>query len=149
MPTPVLDLRRRANKSYILDPVGVARRPTQEILDCTAVPCRCRLDSCDRATSPEDNERLATILDRIEHVRKPACRFRRTEAFHNIRLSELTVLGVEVTVASVDLVDSGQIVAICCRGGMRQAISILDLPLPTPPPEGAEWIEAYRRWRGC
>ena len=62
---------------------------------------------------------------------------------------ESLVLGVEVTVASVDLVDSGQIVAICCRGGMRQAISILDLPLPTPPPEGAEWIEAYRRWLGC
>ena len=27
-----------------------------------------------------------------------------------------------------------------------QRIPILDLPLPTPPPEGAQWIEAYRRW---
>jgi len=23
-----------------------------------------------------------------------------------------------------------------------------DLPLPTPPPDGADWIEAYRRWLG-
>jgi len=59
---------------------------------------------------------------------------------------ETLLLGVEVTVASVNMADSGQIVAICSRGGMRQAISILDLPLPTPPPEGAEWIEAYRCW---
>jgi hypothetical protein len=61
---------------------------------------------------------------------------------------ETLLLGVEVTVVSVDLSDSGQIVAICSRGGMRQAVGILDLPLPTPPPQGAEWIEAYRRWLG-
>lgn len=29
-----------------------------------------------------------------------------------------------------------------------QALPILELPLPSPPPEGAEWIEAYRQWRG-
>jgi hypothetical protein len=29
---------------------------------------------------------------------------------------------------------------------MRQAIEILDLPLPDPAPEGAPWIEAYRHW---
>jgi hypothetical protein len=39
-------------------------------------------------------------------------------------------------------------VAICCRDQVRQAIPILDLPLPTPPPVGAEWIEAYRHWLG-
>jgi hypothetical protein len=32
------------------------------------------------------------------------------------------------------------------RGAATQRIPILDLPLPTPPPEGAQWIEAYRRW---
>jgi len=41
-----------------------------------------------------------------------------------------------------------QIVAICRRGRERQSIPILDLPLPAPLPAGAEWIEAYRRWRG-
>jgi hypothetical protein len=57
-----------------------------------------------------------------------------------------TVLGVEVTVAKIDLLSGSGIVAICSRGKHRQAIGILDLPLPTPPPAGAEWISAYRRW---
>ena len=61
---------------------------------------------------------------------------------------ETTVLGVPVTVARVDLNHSGQIVAICSRGRDRQSLPILDLPLPTPPPDGADWIEAYRQWRG-
>ncbi len=61
---------------------------------------------------------------------------------------ETTVLGVPVTVERVDLNASGQIVAICRRGRNRQALPILDLPLPPPPPKGAEWIEAYRQWRG-
>ena len=56
------------------------------------------------------------------------------------------VLGVEVTVQRVDLTDDGQIVAVCARGRLRQAIPILALPLPDPPPSGAEWIQAYRRW---
>jgi len=60
---------------------------------------------------------------------------------------ETTVLGVPVTVERVDLNRSEQIVAVCTRGRSRQSLPILDLPLPTPPPDGAEWIEAYRRWR--
>jgi hypothetical protein len=59
---------------------------------------------------------------------------------------ETTVLGVPVTVERVELNASEQIVAICRRGRDRQALPILDLPLPNPPPEGAEWIEAYRQW---
>lgn len=31
---------------------------------------------------------------------------------------------------------------------IEQAIGILDLPLPDPPPIGAEWIHAFRRWAG-
>lgn len=58
-----------------------------------------------------------------------------------------TVLGVEVTVKKIDLTDSG-IVAVCVRGRDRQAIGILDLPLPSPRPDGAEWIDAYRYWEG-
>ena len=55
------------------------------------------------------------------------------------------VLGVEVAVRRVDLVGN-RIVAICHRGRQRQAIEVLDLPLPNPPPDGAQWIQAYRRW---
>jgi len=58
------------------------------------------------------------------------------------------VLGVSVTVERVDLDNSEQIVAVCKRGRDRQALPILDLPLPTPAPGGADWIEAYRQWRG-
>ncbi len=61
---------------------------------------------------------------------------------------ETTVLGVPVTVERLDLNRGDQIVAVCARGRDRQPLLILDLPLPTPPPEGAEWIEAYRQWRG-
>lgn len=60
---------------------------------------------------------------------------------------DTTVLGVEVTVRRVDLRADG-IVAFCHRGRDRQAIGILDLPLPDPAPEGAQWIAAYRRWAG-
>ncbi len=59
---------------------------------------------------------------------------------------DVDVLGVTATVERIDMIDDEQIVAICRRGRSRQSIPILDLPLPKPPPEGAEWIEAYRRW---
>ena len=59
---------------------------------------------------------------------------------------ETVVLGVTVTVKKVDVTVSNHIVAICYRGRERQAIPILELPLPNPLPSGWEWIEAYRRW---
>ncbi len=59
---------------------------------------------------------------------------------------QTVVLGVDVTVAGIDLTDDEQIVAVCIRGPSTQRIPILDLPLPTPHPDGVEWIEAYRRW---
>ncbi|MBI4500765.1 MAG: hypothetical protein HY700_06340 [Gemmatimonadetes bacterium] len=59
---------------------------------------------------------------------------------------ETELLGVTATVERIDITPAGEIVAICRRGAKRQWISILDLPLPTPPPAGAEWIEAYRCW---
>ncbi len=59
---------------------------------------------------------------------------------------ETNVLDVAVVVERVDLDETEHIVAICKRGRSRQAIRILDLPLPTPPPAGADWIEAYRQW---
>ena len=59
---------------------------------------------------------------------------------------EAEILGVAATVERIDMTDDEQIVAICRRGRSRQAIPILDLPLPDPLPAGAEWIEAYRHW---
>ena len=67
----------------------------------------------------------------------------------NLRLPFGTkVLGMPVQVESVDISNhDASIIAVCKRGCERQAISLLDLPLPNPAPEGAEWIEAYRHWR--
>src|SRR3954468_25028607 len=57
------------------------------------------------------------------------------------------ILGVDVTVIAVEQEDDGLgIAAVCERDGERQHISLSDLPLPAPPPEGAEWIAAYRLW---
>ena len=58
---------------------------------------------------------------------------------------ETTVLGVTVTVEGITYAN-GVISADCVRGECRQAISLLELPLPDPPPEGWEWIAAYRYW---
>ena len=58
---------------------------------------------------------------------------------------ETSILGVSVVVKSVEERDD-RIVATCARGSDRQAVSLLDLPVPSPPPPGAEWIEAYRHW---
>ncbi|MBL8878532.1 MAG: hypothetical protein JNG88_05370 [Phycisphaerales bacterium] len=57
-----------------------------------------------------------------------------------------TVMGAEVEVISVDQLDDDSVVAVCGRGKTRQRIPLLDLPLPSPPPAGSEWIEAYRTW---
>lgn len=58
------------------------------------------------------------------------------------------VLGVRVIVEKIDLQDDDGIVVVCRRGNQKQTIAITDLPLPTPRPPGAEWIEAYNHWRG-
>jgi hypothetical protein len=57
------------------------------------------------------------------------------------------LLGITVTVKKIDLTVEHEIVAICRRDGHKQAVPILDLPLPVPRPDGAEWIDALRRWR--
>jgi hypothetical protein len=55
--------------------------------------------------------------------------------------------GVGVTVDDIGLNAAEEIVAICSREKHRQAIALIDLPLPADVPGGVEWIEAYRRWR--
>lgn len=58
------------------------------------------------------------------------------------------VLGVEVTVIGIEQSSDSTIAAVCRRGKDRQRIDVLDLPLPSPSPDGAEWIEAWRHWSG-
>jgi hypothetical protein len=66
----------------------------------------------------------------------------------NLRLPfETEILGVAVTVESIDFSGDDELVAVCRKGRDRQKISLLELPLPSPPPEGAEWIAAYCHWR--
>jgi len=59
---------------------------------------------------------------------------------------DVELLGVTVTVERIEMTDDERIVAVCRRGRFRQAISIVDLPMPTRLPPGAEWIAAYGRW---
>lgn len=59
---------------------------------------------------------------------------------------ETEVLGTRVSVERVDMNDAGEIVAVCRKGASRQRIPILDLPLPSPAPRGAQWVAAYRHW---
>jgi hypothetical protein len=56
--------------------------------------------------------------------------------------------GLDVLVEDVDLRDDADVVAIGTGGAFRQAVPILDLPLPVPRPEGVEWIDAYCHWLG-
>jgi hypothetical protein len=56
------------------------------------------------------------------------------------------MLGVEVSVVSIEMDDYGGLKAVCERNGYRQNIDLADLPLPVPAPPGAEWVAAYQRW---
>ena len=79
-----------------------------------------------------DSEQTTGFLTRIEE---------------NLAVPFVTqALGMSVTVESVDLTDDERIVVVCSRGRDRRRLPILDVPLPDPAPEGAEWIEAYRAW---
>jgi predicted regulator of amino acid metabolism with ACT domain len=56
------------------------------------------------------------------------------------------VLGMDVVVTRIELTNDEQIVAVCRRGVAAQRIAILDLSLPAPPPDGVEWVHAFRLW---
>ena len=60
---------------------------------------------------------------------------------------ETEVLGASVRVTAVEENDAEELVAVCRRGKHIQRIPLTDLPLPSPPPVGAEWIVAWRHWR--
>lgn len=59
---------------------------------------------------------------------------------------ETVVMGAPVIAKKIDVTAACGLVVICYCGRERQAIPILELPPPDPPPAGWEWIEAYRRW---
>ena len=59
---------------------------------------------------------------------------------------ETMVLGMPVNVVRIDRTRRDEIVAVCRRAGVGQTVPILDLPLPSRRPAGAEWIDAYRHW---
>ena len=66
----------------------------------------------------------------------------------NLRLPfETQILGVTASVEGIDITEDDQLVAVCRNGTARQRISLSELPLPSPLPEGGEWIVAYRYWR--
>jgi hypothetical protein len=56
------------------------------------------------------------------------------------------VLGLTVNVVAVDLNEAGDIVALCTSNEKRQRIRLLDLQVPDPPPPGAQWVAALRRF---
>ena len=60
---------------------------------------------------------------------------------------ETEILGVAASVESIDITNDDELVAICRKGKTKQRISLMELPLPSPLPKGAEWIIAYRYWR--
>jgi len=104
-----------------------------------------------RNAVPNDDARLEAMAEEAtvdaygesEQISGWACMFED----HVAVPFETTVLGEAVTVEAIEQRGDGRIVAICKRGRSRQAIDLFELPLPSPPPTGAEWIEAYRHWR--
>ncbi|MSV30800.1 MAG: hypothetical protein EXQ52_18940 [Bryobacterales bacterium] len=60
---------------------------------------------------------------------------------------ETQILGAPASVESIDITEDDQLVAVCRAGNFSQRIPLTELPLPSPPPSGAEWILAYRYWR--
>jgi hypothetical protein len=65
----------------------------------------------------------------------------------NLRFPFKTVLsGSPVVVRGLEVGEDDEILAVCTREGERIGVPLLDLPMPKPPPRGAEWVEAFRLW---
>ena len=80
----------------------------------------------------DDEEQQMAFYEALEeHLRFP---FKTGLAGHPMIVQGLTVG------------EDDEILAVCLRGGEKVGIPLLDLPMPKPPPKGAEWVEAYRLW---
>lgn len=59
------------------------------------------------------------------------------------------VIGEPVEILGFDLANRGQgIVAKVRRKGRKFQVNVFELEFDSPPPKGAEWIDAYRLWAG-
>jgi hypothetical protein len=57
------------------------------------------------------------------------------------------VVGEWVDVKKFDSGEGGHgVVAVCRRNGREYQVHVTELEWLTRPPEGAEWIDAYRLW---
>jgi len=83
--------------------------------------------------SSDEEEQLGFFSALEDHLKLP---FKTA-----LRGRPVSVLGLEVD-------PDDEIAARCIDLKTREPLStpLLDLPLPKPPPKGAEWIEAYRLW---
>ena len=104
----------------------------------------------DRGTKSTDRDRLEQLIEEAtvdaHDVAEQATGFL-SMLEDNVSLPFTTsVLGVEVSVTAFEFGRDDTIVAMCTAGRQRQRIDLVDLQLPTPPPPGAEWIEAYGLW---
>lgn len=61
---------------------------------------------------------------------------------------EAEVLGVAVQVTAVDLRDTSTLSFRCEREGRSLWVEVRELELPSPAPEWARWVRAWRHWRG-
>jgi len=80
----------------------------------------------------DESEQAVGLLDALEeHLRLP---FR------------TTIFGGSVSVESLDVTERNEIVAVCRHGSQQLRMLLTELPLPSPAPQGSEWVHAYRRW---
>ena len=115
----------------------------------------CKVRSSRRKTACKNLRRQNTHLDALiaEAIVDAYNESEQTVGFYTMMENSLAlpfvteILGTKVAVEQIDMNEDNAIVAVCQRGGKRQRIPLLDLPLPSPTPRGAEWIAAYRYWR--
>lgn len=105
------------------------RKPTRTKSDVAALNAMVEDATVD--SNDESDQVMGLFNTLVEHLELPF---------------ETSVLGIKVKVERLEMTVRDQIVAICASGRIRQAIGILDVPLPALRPAGAEWIDAYRHW---